>query len=365
MAGDASQITLGVDTHSDNHVAAALDQNGRLLDTLSFSTRSTGHRELLSWANRLGTVVQAGLEGTGGYGAGLSRYLRAAGIAVIEVDRPNRQARRTGGKTDAIDAEIAARAVLSGALSTRPKAADGNVESLRVLRVARRGAMRARTQAANQLHALVVTAPDELRGEIRDLTTVRLVKTACAWRVTKALNPTAASKVALRSVARRYRDLTSEISALDVETQRLVSDFAPNLLALPNVGPETAAALLVAAGDNPQRLKSESAFAHMCGVAPLEASSGKSHRHRLNRGGNREGNCALYTIALGRMWRDPRTRAYVARRTAEGRSKREIIRCLKRFIAREVYHALLVSPLVSSDSTVKQVATGSDVNLAA
>lgn len=206
--------------------------------------------------------------------------------------------------------------------------------------------MKARTQAANQLRCLTITAPDRVRDEVRQLSVKRLVAVACAWRPGRATGPEAASKVALRSVARRYRTLTAEIEELDGEIRILVETAAPALLALPNVGPETAAALLVAAGDNPHRLKSESSFAHLCGVAPRQASSGKTKRHRLDRGGDRAANSALYTITLGRMYRDERTAAYVARRTTEGLSKREMIRCLKRFLAREVFHALVSCPAI-------------------
>jgi len=209
-----------------------------------------------------------------------------------------------------------------------------------MLRLARRSAIKARTQAANQLHTLVVTAPDELREQLRGLSLVRLIAVACALRPNESHGPLAVAKLTLRSVARRHRELTTEIEALDRETRAIVGLAAPRLLALQNVGPETAAALLIAAGDNPERLRSEAAFAHLCGVAPLSASSGKTRRHRLNRGGNREANSALYTVILGRMYRDGRTKAYVARRTAEGLSKREIVRCLKRFLAREVYGSL-------------------------
>jgi transposase len=345
MEGSDNQgIVVGVDTHLDIHVAVALDNSGRVLAGTRIPTNSTGYKSLLAWALKFGPVDRFGIEGTGSYGAGLAKYLARNGVTVIEVDRPDRRARRFKGKTDAVDAEIAARAVLSGALQTRPKGGDGPVECLRLLRVARRSAMKARTQAANQLRCLVVTSPERIREEVRHLSVVRLVAVACAWRPRRATEPDAASKVALRSVARRYRALTDEIKELDREMLTLVESASPALLALPNVGPETAAALLVAAGDNPHRLKSESSFAHLCGVAPRQASSGKTHRHRLDRGGDRLANAALYTITLGRMYRDERTVAYVARRTNEGLSKREIIRCLKRFVAREVFHVLVACP---------------------
>ena len=216
---------------------------------------------------------------------------------------------------------------------------------MRALRVARRSAVKARTQAANQLRALLFTAPEELRTELRGLSTNRLVSTAARFRPgTQPRELVAVTKLAMRSIARRHRDLCEEVSALDEQLEQLVAEAAPALVALKGVGGDTAAALLIAAGDNPERHRSEAAFARLCGVSPIQASSGRVRRHRLNRGGNREANRALYVLVLGRMSWDERTRGYVARRTAEGKSKREIIRCLKRFAAREIYRTLTVTP---------------------
>ena len=338
-------VTLGVDTHADSHVAAALDQAGRPLGTRTISTTPGGYAALLGWASTLGRVDRVGVEGTGSYGAGLARWLRAHGQLVVEVDRPDRAARRRQGKADDLDAHAAARAVQAGTATSQPKAGDGTVEMIRSLRLARRSAVKARTQAANQLKALLVTAPDGLRAQLRCLPPAELVTTAARFRAaTKPGTPTAAAKLALRSIARRWRQLTQEITALDTQLDRLVVMAAPALVAVKGVGTETAAVLLVAAGDNPERLHSEAAFAHLCGVAPIPASSAKITRHRLNRGGNREANWALYLIAVGRMaWHGP-TRAYVERRTKEGKSKAEIIRCLKRYIARELYGVLVSRP---------------------
>ena len=291
----------------------------------------------------LGVPVAAGVEGTGSYGAGLSRFLRAGGLSVVEVNRTSRQHRRRYGKHDAADAEAAARAVMAGTASGEPKDADGAAESLRVLRVARRSAVKARTQAANQLHALLSTAPDGLREGLRGLPTRHLAAKAARFRRGAGpADPTAATRFAMRSVSRRYRLLSEEIAELDTQIERLVEQAAPELVALDGVGPDTAAALLIAAGDNPGRLRSEASFAHLCGAAPVPASSGKVMRHRLNPGGNRDANRALHVVALNRMRRDPRTQGYVARRTAEGKTKKEAMRCLKRYIARETYRAILL-----------------------
>jgi transposase len=340
----AGRVTVGVDTHRDVHVAVALKQHGGWLGTRAFPTTPSGFAALTTWATRYGTLGSIGIEGTGSYGAGLARGRRARGLTVVEIERPerrDRQGRRRRGKSDPSDAAAAARAVLAGTAIGQPKAADGRVEMIRVLRVARRSALKARTQAANQLHALVLTAPDRLRARLRGLPLERLVTVAAAFRPGPRVDtPLAATRLALKALAGRYQQLSAESATLDGQLAQLVATAAPALVAVKGIGPETAGALLVAAGDNPDRLRSEGAFARLCGVAPLPASSGRTTRHRLNRGGDRDANRALYLLVLGRMSWDPRTRDYVARRTAEGLSKPEIIRCLKRYLAREVYRLL-------------------------
>jgi transposase len=338
-------VTVGVDTHAEQHVAAALDPLGRLLGTRAVPATAAGSAALLAWAGRFGAVERVGIEGTGSYGAGLSRWLRARGVAVVEVERPKRPARRGRGKSDPVDAEAAARAVLAGTATAQPKAGTGAIESIRALQAARRSAVKARTQAANQLHALVVTAPDDLRAGLRRLGAARLVAAAAAFRVRGPLtSPAGATKLALRSIAVRYRRLTAEVEALDAHLGRLVAEAAPDLVALKGVGTDTAATLLVTAGDNPDRLRSEGSFAHLCGVAPIPASSGKTTRPRRNRGGDRQANRALHLLAVRRLRWDPATKRYAARRTAEGLSKPEILRCLKRYIARQLYPLLAGHP---------------------
>jgi transposase len=319
-------ITVGVDTHKDRHVAAAVDQSGRVLASTQAPTTVNGFKQLLAWAQAHGRVDRFGIEGTGAYGAGLARFLRAAGQQVVEVDRPNRQTRRRQGKSDPVDAEAAARAALAGTASGSPKARDGAVEAIRALRVARRSALKARTQAANQLDALVISALEPLRGQLRALPTAARVARSAALRCGRApTDAIAATKLAMRELARRYQALTAEITRLEAALTRLTSTTAPRLVAIFGAGPDVAGALLTAAGDNPGRLRNECAFARLCGAAPLEASSGRTRRHRLNRGGDRQANNALWRIVLVRMHYDPRTKAYVARRTAQGLSKREII----------------------------------------
>ena len=336
-----ARLTVGVDTHKDVHVACAKDQLGRRLATTLVPTTTAGYAELLGWAGALGQVEAFGIEGTGCYGAELARFLRSQGQRVVEVNRPDRAARRRHGKSDPVDAEAAARAVQAGEATGLPKAGDGIVEMLRVLRVARQTAMRARTQTINALKSLVVTAPDTLRRQLRDLPARQLVAAAAAFQPGTPATPTVATMVALGSLARRYQALDGEITMLSKQLHRLVGQAAPALLEVFGVGPETASALLVAAGDNPQRLHSDAAFAALCGASPVEVSSGKTVRHRLNRGGDRQANNALWRIVLVRLRAGhPPTVAYLQRRTAQGKSKREAIRCLKRYIAREIFAVL-------------------------
>jgi transposase len=338
-------VILGVDTHLEFHVAVALDHLGRRLGESSVPATVKGYERLLRWAEGFGPLRYAGVEGTSSYGAGLTRYLRARGIEVLEVERPERRRRSSRSnlqKSDPSDAEAAARAVLAGETSGVPKSGDGEVEMIRALRAARRSAMKARTQAANQLQGFRVTAPEELRHRLHGLSTKELVSVAARFRLADdPRDVPSATKLALRSVARRYEALSEEIAELEAHLERLVGQAAPELVSLPGIGTDSAATLLIVAGDNPQRLRSEASFASLCGVSPIEASSGKVVRHRLNRGGNREANRALYMICLARMRRDLRTQEYVSRRTQEGKSKREIIRCLKRYIAREAYRVLV------------------------
>ena len=346
-------VILGVDTHADVHVAVALDGLGRRLGHKSVLRTEAGYAALVTWAEEFGTLERAGIEGSGSFGVGLARFLRARGVEVVEVNRPNRQHRRRFGKHDTADAEAAARALQANTATGEPKSADGPAEMVRTLHVVRRSALKARTQAANQLRALLLTAPEELRAQLRGLSTAKLVATAACFRPGCFPDDVrSATKLAMRTVARRHRWLSEEIVELDEQIGRLVSEAVPALVALRGVGTDTAASLLVAVGDNPERLKSEASFARMCGVAPVPASSGKTVRHRLNRGGNRDANRALHVLALGRMSWDERAREYVARRTTEGKSKREILRCLKRYVAREVYRILTASGALPSSVSV-------------
>lgn len=339
--GTMAQLVCGVDTHADLHCAAAVDRNGRVLATASFAATAIGYREMLDWLADYGRVSVVGVEGTSSYGKGLTGFLRRRGIEVVEVIRPNRQTRRRNGKSDPADAIAAARAVISGEATGIPKTGNGPVEAIRALRIARSSAIKARTQAANQIRDLIRTGPDDLRDKLHPLATSQRVETCSRLRITDQHTPAeAACRTALRVLARRHQTLSKEIKELTSRLDLLVKVTAPTLCSLKGVGPDVAAKLLIAAGDNPERMRNEAAFAALCGASPLDASSGKQQRHRLNRGGDRQANNALWTIAMVRMSSDPRTRHYVERRTKEGLTKGEILRCLKRYIARETHHAI-------------------------
>jgi transposase len=344
MTPDRPRVVGGIDTHLDLHVAAVIDHdNGRVVDTKEFSTTRAGYRALLRWMRAHGDLEAVGVEGTGSYGAGVTRFLLEAGVRVHEVDRPDRSDRRRRGKSDPLDAEMAARAVLSGRRLSAPKSKAGKVEALRVLRLTRAGAIRSRVKALQLLRNHAISAPDEVRDQVRSLTRMQMLRTVAAWRpdYDDFDHPATATRIAMRSLARRILDLNDEIADLDELINPLVAELGAALLARPCIGIETAGQLLVTAGGNPERLRSEPAWAMLCGTSPLPATSGKTNnRHRLNRGGDRQANRALHMVVISRIRTDDATRAFVKRKTAEGKSKLEVIRILKRYLAREVYPLL-------------------------
>lgn len=340
----SSSVVGGVDTHADTHTAAVVDHLGRLLGCVQFPADAGGYAALLAWLRQHGHVDRVGVEGTGSYGAGLARFLRTHGVTLVEIDRPNRKMRRRLGKSDPVDAEAAARAALAGTASAVPKARDGQVEAIRTIKVTRASAVKARTAALNALRGMIHTAPEPLRRQLTGLTRAALVAAASALRPGCDLtDPIAGTKTALRRLARRYLTLSKEIKDADLDLRLMLAQIAPQLLEQPGVGTETAAQLLITAGDNPERIRSERSFAMLCGASPIPASSGRTDRHRLNRAGDRQANRALHMIALNRMQRDERTRAYVKRRRAEGLSHLDIMRCLKRYIARAMFPVILAS----------------------
>ncbi|MGW8955527.1 IS110 family transposase [Streptomyces sp. NPDC055709] len=326
-------VVLGVDTHKDVHVAAVITTLGASLTHQEFPTTAVGYRRLLAWARSFGVLHRAGVECTGSYGSALTRYLRREGIEVVEINQPDRATRRKRGKTDAVDADAAAREVLSGRATTVPKTADGPAADMRVLRLAKESAVKARTQALNQLKAVLLAVDPDLRELLTGLSNPALVATCAALDV----DDRGEAVFTMRLLARRVQHLSDEVKEFTRRTTRAVRSSQPQMLDLIGVGPDSAAVLLIAAGDNPDRIIDEASFAALCGVSPVEQSSGKTQRRRLNRGGNRQANAALYRIVMTRIRWDERTQKYLQRRTTEGMSKREIIRCLKRYVARELY----------------------------
>ena len=354
---------LGIDTHRDVNTAAVVAANGAFLGCREFPTSGTGCTDLLGWAMTLGRVTRAGVECTGSYGASVSRMLQARGIEVIEVNQPDKRERRNRGKTDAVDAEAAARAVLSGRATATAKTGDGPVEALRMLKMVRDSAVHARTKAINQLKAILVTAKPDLRESLSGLGAKTLIRrcstleeppAANASGATPASHADSAAVVAtvysLRVLPTRILGLTREADDAEKQMTTLLSQHAPALIARTGIGPDSATALLLVAGDNPDRIHTEASFAALCGVSPVEASSGNTQRRRLNRGGDRRANAALYRIVLSRLRWDTRTQEYMTRRVAQGRTRREVIRCLKRYIAREAF-TLITAPHVPPAAT--------------
>ena len=353
LALHREDVIVGVDTHKDAHVAVALDGLGGWLGQQTVAASPDGYAALVAWATQLGAVSRFGVEGTGSYGSGLARFLRRHSHVVIEVSRPPRKGeRRRSGKSDAIDAEHAAREVLAGTARAVPKLADGAIEAIRLLKIARDTAVKAHSQAMITLKATLVTASDALRAELEPLSAFRLIQACAALEADGPIaDPAVAMRQVLRSLAQRWLVLHDEIKMHGAHLKTLTKAAAPELVAAFGIGPDIAAELLVTAGENTDRIRSEAALAKLCGVCPIPASSGKtSGRHRLNRGGNRQANAALYRAVVVRMRWHPATMAYVERRTTEGLSKKEIIRCLKRYVVREIYR-LLPAPSSSTGFT--------------
>ncbi|MFC4613085.1 IS110 family transposase, partial [Streptomyces maoxianensis] len=330
------EVVLGVDTHKDVHVAAVVTVVGLVLASSSFPATAAGYGQLLGWARRYGDVRRAGVEGTGSYGAALARFLRREGVEIAEVNRPDRAMRRRRGKNDTVDAEAAAQAVVSQRATAVPKSGEGPVEEMRLYKLAKDSAVKARTQATNQLKAVMVNADPALRESLAGLGTLALI-TRCTQLEEADWPASAAVVYTLRTLACRIHTLAADIRNLTARIKANVEAVAPALLDQYGVGADSAAVLLIAAGDNPDRLTGEAAFAALCGVSPVERSSGRIHRHRLNRGGNRQANAALWRIVLTRLRDEPRSRSYLERRMQEGRSRRDVVRCLKRYVAREIY----------------------------
>jgi transposase len=337
---DSVDFVIGVDTHKRTHSIAVLDRSGGIQFRSTDTTDPAGLDRLIVAARQHapGRRLWA-IEQTGSYGSTLTVTLGEEGEEVVEIDRPARPARKNGAKDDDLDAVRAAREALGREHLAHPRAR-GSREALRVLVATRRAAVLARVAAVCQLKSLVVSAPVELRESLRGLSTTELIR-SCArlHRMARHDDERRGTVLALRSTARRIEFLTEEVEEIASELERLVRATHPELLELPGVGVLVAAQLLVS-WSHPGRLRSEAAFAAMAGASPVPASSGEIIRHRLNRSGDRQLNRALHNIVLSRMRFDPSTRAYVVRRQGEGRSKREIQRCLKRSVARQLFRFL-------------------------
>ena len=343
MASESGESRYGgIDTHKDIHVVAVIDGVGRLIATAAFATTAKGYDQLYGWLVAGGPIESVGIEGTGSYGAGITALLSGHGVVVVEVNRPDRQLRRRHGKTDTIDAEAAARSALNEQASGIAKTHDGIVESIRLHRLALTTLRKSRTAAINTLRSVLITAPAALRDELEPLTAPALFARCSRLRVDSApsADPGHAAKQTLRTLARQIAAVDTELDKLRAGLTTLAESANPELMAARGIGVDSASALLITAGDNPERMRSESAFASLCGASPIEASSGRTVRHRLNRGGDRQANSALWRIAMIRLNTDPRTQMYAARRRADGKTEREILRCLKRHIAREIYRLL-------------------------
>ena len=358
-------VVIGADTHLDTIHLAAITDTGQLLGDAEFRTSPTGYHAAITWARSFGEVVSAGVEGTSSYGAGFTQALHANDIHVVEVNRPDRAARRRQGKSDPLDAYSAARAVRAGDGLAVPK--DPNTNALKALLIARRGAVKARTAAIQQIKDLLVTAPAELRERYRRYTTtLTLVRALARCRPTTGQDPvTIAVLMSCKALAQRVEFLERQNDELTNELDTMTTAIKPALRAAYGVGPDTAAQLLVTAGTNSHRLRSEASFARLAGVAPVPASSGKTTRHRLSRGGDRAANNALYRIALVRMSHDSRTRDYVTRQTAAGRSKKEILRLLKRAIAREMFKHLTTPCPIDDYSDLRPTRQAQNITLTA
>lgn len=340
MIDSSIEVIVGVDTHADSHTAVALNGLGQRLGSIEVLVTPQGFEDLVGWASSHGVLGRVGVEGTGCYGAGLCRFLQAEGLEVLEVDRPNRQRRRRNGKSDTADAEAAARAVLAGEATTIPKDRTGTVEAIRMLHIARRSAIKAQVAAVNQIKDIVVTAPEPIRAELAPLNGRQRVKVCVNYQPEDLTDPASAARTTLASLARRWLDLKAEIAELETARHKLLKELVPTLLNEYGVGDNVAAELVIAAGQNPDRFRTEAAFAALCGTSPVDASSGKQQHHRLNQGGNRQANAALYTTAIVRSRAHPETLTYIAKAKAKGRTDRHIRRCLKRALARRFHNII-------------------------
>jgi transposase len=341
MAENKEMVIIGVDTHKRFHSVAVITKTGRELACKSFDADGKGYKQALAWASGFGTVLRAGIEGTGSYGAGLCAYLKKYGIEAQDVYAPDKKRRHRQGKDDETDAFQAAQAALSLTRCATAKDRSGDVEAARLLEVAYAQAVKQHTANINALKAALLSLPSPMREQLEALGTTSLVKTCSAFRIAKCtMESTDGVKYALRSLARMILSLETEMALLDKEVERYAKALAPTTVSLLGIGCHGAVKLLCAAGQNIERMKGESSFSMLCGTSPIPASSGDVYHRRLNRGGNRQANNALYVMAITRMRHCERTKTFIAKKMSEGKSKKDAIRALKRYLAREVFSAL-------------------------
>lgn len=341
MAEKVRGVIVGADTHKQFHTIAVITQTGERLAAKGFDADAKGYRQALVWAHAHGEVLRAGIESSGSYGAGLCMHLKKSGIKVYDVYAPDKQKRRRCGKDDTEDAFQAAEAALSLERCAIAKDKDAILEALVILKVAYGQAVRQRTATINALKAVIITLPDDLRSRLRDMHTSELVETCAAFRISVTCEDRCDdTRLALRTLAKRTRYLDEEKALLDKRIKRYAKDLLPHTSSLFGIAHHGATTLLCSCGWNIGRIKSEGSFSMLCGTSPLPVSTANSYHHRLNRGGNRKANSAIHTMALQRMKHCERTRGFIERKISEGKSKKDAIRILKRYIAREVYNAL-------------------------
>lgn len=350
------EVVAGVDTHAATHHVAVLSATGARLGDLQVPARTEGYEQLLAFIRSFGSPRLVGIEGTNSYGAGLTRYLMAQAVEIREIVRPRRVQRRYG-KSDPIDAYAAAQQALAEPEALPlAKTGDGDVEQIRVLLGVRRSAVKARVAVIRQIKSMLITAPEAIRTRWEGLNERRLVESLVSTRPGPATGSvTTTTGHALRRLARRHQYLTVEITELEDDLRVLIGRAAPAMIATKGYGVITTATLLVTAGTNPSRLRSEASFAALCGASPIPASSGKTTRYRLNRGGDRQANWALHQIALVRLSTEERTRDYARRLRANGKSKKDVLRCLKRAIAREAFHLIIHPEPVPATADLREL----------
>jgi len=341
MAERTERVIVGIDTHKTFHTIAVIGETGQEIEVRDFPADNAGYKNALAWAGSFGEVLRAGIEGVGCYGAGVFIFFRECGIEVYDVYKSDKQQRRRRGKNNELDAFEAAAAALSLKRCVTAKEKGELLQSLQLLKTTYEQAVKQRTASINALKADIVKLPDEMRRSLEGLSSDELVKTCSSFRVSKdALSLEAGAKKALRSLAKRIQGLKQEAKELDLEIKRYARMLAPNTMALPGVAHHGATTFLCAAGQNIGRFKNESSFSMLCGTSPIPASTGDKHHFRLNRGGDRKANCALHTMALTRMKNCEKTQAYISKKMSENKTKKDAVRCLKRYLSREVFWSL-------------------------